>query len=293
MLRDAAEKSKRIFRVDSEFRVGEHARRAYSIVQSGALGNIRKIVAGVPESDVPLELQPDMPVPEELDYKRWQGAGVTQAPPIAYTLHGVHPRHDLKGRPGWMRKLNYCDGMITNWGTHLLNGVLWCMGLDRQWPVEISGTGAYPAANSFWNVPIAFDVTYTYANGVTLNYLTDKPFMRFEGDKGWIDAGFSHFEASHESVKNMSFDLVEKPEPRYTSEKRDFLDSVKSRQPSWEPADVGHCVTSTCLLGHLAINLGATLTWDGQKERFLDNARANAMLDRPIVTPNPDLQVKA
>ena len=24
-----------------------------------------------------------------------------------------------KSRPGWMRNLDYCDGMITNWGTHL------------------------------------------------------------------------------------------------------------------------------------------------------------------------------
>jgi len=292
-LRDASKKHGRIFRVDSEFRVGAPARRAYSIVQSGALGKIHRVVAGVPQSDVPLAPQPAMPIPEELDYKRWQGAEETQAPPIPYTLHGVHPRHDLRGRPGWMRKLNYCDGMVTNWGTHLLNGALWCMGLDRRWPAEISGTGVYPAAGSFWNVLLEFDVTYKYAGGVTLIYRTEKPYMRFEGDKGWIDAGFGHFKASDDALLKVKYELVDNPPPRRTSEKRDFLDSVKTRKPTWEPAEVGHCVTSTCLLGHLAVNLGSTLKWDGQHERFLDNDRANAMLDRPIVTPASELQVKA
>ncbi len=291
-LRDAAEQYDRIFRVDSEFRVGAPARRAYSIVQSGALGKIHKVYAAVPESDVPLAPQPEMPVPEELDYRRWQGAHQTQAPPIPYTLHGVHPRRDLRGRPGWMRKLNYCDGMITNWGTHLLNGALWCMGLDRSWPVEISGSGVYPNAESFWNVLLKFDVTYKYADGVELVYRTEKPYMRFEGDRGWIDAGFSHFKASDDALLKGKHELVDHPEPRYTSEKRDFLDSVKSREPSWEPALVGHHVTSTCLLGHLAIAMGETLKWDGAEERFIENDRANTLLDRPITKANPHLQAK-
>ena len=70
-----------------------------------------------------------------------------------------------------------------------------------------------------------------------------------------------HFRASDDALLEMSFDLVDEPDARYTSEKRDFLDSVKTRTPSWEPAEVGHCVTSTCLLGHLAINLGERTDW--------------------------------
>ncbi len=286
-LRDAAEKYDRIFRVDSEFRVGGPARRAYSIVQSGALGKIHKVYACVPMSDIPLAPQPEMPVPEELDYRRWQGTQQTQAPAIAYTVNGVHPRHDLRGRPGWMRQLNYCDGMITNWGSHLLNGALWCMGLDREFPVEISGKGVYPEATSFWNVLLEFDITYKYKGGVEVIYRTEKPYMRFEGDKGWIEAGFSHFDASDKSLLKAKHQLVDDPLPRQTSEKRDFLDSVKSRKPTLEPAQVGHCVTSACLLGHLAVHLGEGLQWDGKNECFVDSDRANAMLDRPIVSPEP------
>lgn len=291
-LTEAAARWKRIFRVDSEFRVGTPARRAYSIVQENLLGKIVRVKVGVPQSDVACPPQPSMPVPEELDYVRWQGAGVTQAPSIPYTLNGVHPRHDLKSRPGWMRRLNYCDGMITNWGTHLLNGALWCLGLDRQWPVEVEGTGTYPPKESFWNVLLRFRVIYRFGDGLEIEYHTERPYMRFEGDKGWIEADFTNFRASEESFLKRSFPLVDSPPARLTSEKRDFLDAVKTRQPPLEPADVGHHVTSICLMGHIAVYLGEKLRWDSGKEMFLDNPDANNFLTTPIVSPNPRFQEK-
>jgi hypothetical protein len=151
--------------------------------------------------------------------------------------------------------------------------------------LEITGSGVYPGADSFWNVLLEFDVRYKYANGVEIIYRTEKPYMRFEGDRGWIDAGFSHFQASDDALLTKKYPLVDAPQPGQTSEKRDFLDSVKSRQPSAEPALVGHHVTSTCLLGHVAVYLGEKLRWDGAQEQFINNERANALLDQPIVAP--------
>jgi len=291
-LAEAAKKRGRIFRVDSEFRVGGPARRAYCLLQSGVLGKIGAVRVGVPGTDAPLPPQKPTPPPPELDYKRWLGAGVTQAPPMPYNVHAVHPRRNLRGRPGWMRRLNFCDGMITNWGTHLMNGALWCLGLDRDWPVEISGTGLYPPAESFWNVLLKFHVTYRFADGLQIDYRTERPYMRFEGDRGWIEADFQQIKASDKKFLAMKFDLADRPLPRQRSEKRDFLDSVKSRRDPLEPADVGYHVTAVCLLGHLAIRLQETLRWDREKERFIDNDRANQMLDRPITTPAPALQAK-
>lgn len=292
-LAETAARLNRIFRVDSEFRVGAPARRAYSVLRENLLGKILRVKVGVPQTDVACPPQPEMPVPEELDYARWQGAGVTQAPPIPYTLNGVHPRHDLKGRPGWMRCLNYCDGMITNWGTHLLNGALWCLGLDRSWPTEIEGTGIYPPKDSFWNVLLQFRVIYRFENGLEIEYHTERPYMRFEGEKGWIEADFNKFQASDDALVKKSFPLTDSPPPRFTSEKRDFLDSVKSREPTWEPADVGHHVTSICLMGHIVVFLGEKLRWDPDRESFVDNPEANKYLSEPIVSPNPRFQKSA
>jgi hypothetical protein len=43
-------------------------------------------------------------------------------------------------------------------------------------------------------------------------------------------------------------------------------------------------------MGHLAFHLGEKLTWDGEKQRFVDNDQANSMLGTPIERPNPALQ---
>ena len=72
---------------------------------------------------------------------------------------------------------------------------------------------------------------------------------------------------------------------RFKSDKRDFIDCVKSREETLEPAEVGHRVTSLCHLGHIAIQVGGKLRWDPQRERFVDNDAANEFVDKPIHAP--------
>ena len=69
------------------------------------------------------------------------------------------------------------------------------------------------------------------------------------------------------------------------TDKQDFIDCVKSRGETLEPAEVGHRVTSLGHLGQIAIQVGEKLTWDPDKERFAGNDRANALIDRPIHAP--------
>jgi predicted dehydrogenase len=274
----AAKEHKRIFRVDSEFRSGKPAHWATTIIRNGYLGKVKRVIACVPESDIRCDPQPEMPVPKELDYERWQGP----APRAPYTLNRVHTPQSY-ARPGWMRHLFYCDGMITNWGTHLNNGAMWATDKERTGPVEIDGKGVYPDRDSFWNVLLSFEITYRFADGLEWIYKTEKPYFRIEGDEGWIYADFSKMDAEPKSL------LTLEPKPtdqqfRFKSEKQDFIDSVRSREDTLEPAEVGHRVTSLGLLGHISIRLGRKLAFDPVKETFVDD-EANAYLDKPIQTP--------
>ncbi len=270
--------TKRIFRVDSEFRSGKGAHQAAELVRNGRLGKIRKVLVCVPQSDIPCPPQPDMPVPKELDYERWQGPAA-RAP---YTVNRVHTPQKWD-RPGWMRRLDYCDGMVTNWGTHLLNGALWALGLDRTGPLEIEGKGTYPDPESFWNVLLNFEIKYRYPGDIEIVYKTDKPYYRIEGDKGWIEVSFQGIKAEPESLlkETIGDDEIRFP---LRSEKEDFIDAILSGGDTLEPAVVGHRVTSTCLLGHIAVRTGEKLRWDSEKERFLDNPKAAEYLDKPITT---------
>jgi predicted dehydrogenase len=220
-----------------------------------------------------------MPVPADLDYERWQGP----APRALYTLNRVHKPRSYE-RPGWMRHLFYCDGMITNWGTHLNDIAQWGNGSDRTGPVSVEGRGEYPPADSFWNVLLKFEVEYKYASGVRLIYKTDKPYVRFEGTEGWIQADMKKVEASSPKLMDVKDSDGWKPLP-FKSDKRDFIDAIKTRGRTLEDAEVGHRTTSVCHLGHIAIQLGGRLEWDPERERFRGNDAANAMIGKPIHAP--------
>ena len=68
-------------------------------------------------------------------------------------------------------------------------------------------------------------------------------------------------------------------------EKRDFLDAVKSRGQTLEDAEVGHRTASLGHLGHIAIQLGRTLKFDPDNERFLGDEEANQRLALPPGRP--------
>ena len=277
ILSDFVTRHKRVFRTDSEFRSKPNFHRAVELVRNGYLGKLRMIRTGVP---VPSPESPSfvqMPVPEELDYDMWLGP----APKADYTENRIQQRKGYE-RPGWMRVRDYCDGMITNWGTHLNDIAQWGNGTERTGPVEIEGTGAYPPEGNMWDTLTGFEVKYRYANGVQLVYKTESPYCRFEGTEGWIHTNFGGVPIDAEPKSLLTVKI--KPDGvrfRLKDEKRDFIDCVKSRGQTLEDAEVGHRTTSLCHLGHIAVQMGQKLNWNPETERFTNSDEANKLLATP------------
>ena len=68
--------------------------------------------------------------------------------------------------PGWMRILDYAEGMICNWGTHLLDVASLINNSERTGPISIEGRGEYPEAGSgLWDTLIDLEIQFKYANG--------------------------------------------------------------------------------------------------------------------------------
>jgi predicted dehydrogenase len=282
LLCDVVTKTKRVFRTDSEFRSNRTMHRAAQLVRNGKIGKLQRIITMTPK-DPTLPAQPDMPVPEELDYEMWQGPAV----PRPYTVQRVHPHQDAKGRPGWLCISDYADGMMANWGAHLNDIALWGADLDHSGPVTIDGTGKFPPKENLWDVISEFDVTFTYANGVTLQCKTQSPVIRWEGTEGWIQVKYpNEIEAEPESLLSWKPGPQDIALPYKTSEKRDFLDGVKSRGPVLYDCEAGHRNNSLAHLSLIAIALGRKLKWDPAKERFIGDDGANARL-RPITWREP------
>lgn len=282
LLNEVVTKTRRVFRTDSEFRSSKVMHRAAQLVRNGKLGKLQRIITMTPK-DPTLAAQPEMPVPAELDYEMWQGP----APRRPYTVQRVHPHHDAKGRPGWLCIRDYADGMMANWGAHLNDIALWAADLDHAGPVEIAGTGKYPPAGNLWDVIAEFDVTFRYANGVTLQCKTDEPIIRWEGTEGWLQVKYPNdIEAQTESILNWNPGPNDVNLTFKTSEKRDFLDGVKSRGPVLYDCEAGHRNNSLAHLSLIAIDLGRKLKWDPAKERFIGDEEANSRL-KPITWREP------
>lgn len=285
MLADLVAKNKRVFRVDSEFRSLEPMHRAAELVRNGRIGKLLVVRTGSPREVFPEEPETVTAPPPELDYDLWLGP----APKVDYMQKRVHTPKNIKTRPGWMRNLDYCDGMITNWGTHLNDIGQWGAGTERTGPVEVKASGTFHDSK-VWNVLEKFDAWYKFANGMEMFYQMGEPHVRFEGEKGWIQVNYAASKLAPERLTASDPKILKEvigPEEIHfplKSEKQDFLDSIKSRGRTLEDEEVGQRTTSLCHLAHISIKLGGVkLAWDPDKETFPGHAEANKLISRPAL----------
>jgi hypothetical protein len=142
------------------------------------------------------------------------------------------------------------------------------------------------------NVPIKYDLTYHYGNGVEMNVKNgqgkvwdpDSCFLEFQGDKGWVrrKTWTAGLEASDKKILRTRYTPEESKHwhlPPY--EQRDFLNCVKSRKRTTYPAIDLHHMSTTLHMGVISIKLGRKLRWDTQKEEFINDDEANRLCKRP------------
>lgn len=278
----AVKKYRRVFRTDSEFRCNRTFHHAVELIRNGKIGRLQHILSATPK-DSTLSAQPDMPVPAELDYDMWLGP----APLKPYTEKRVHPPQLLNGRPGWLCIRDYADGMMANWGAHLNDIAMWANDTEHTGPVQIEATGKFAPPGNLWDVIQEFEAHFHFANGVRLTCRTDQPLLRFEGTEGWIEVRYPNsLETSHEALMSWKPGPGDLTFPLKRSEKRDFLDAVKSRQQPMYDAEGGHRVNSLSHLALAAIELGRSLKWNPTAEKVIGDKAANELLKpKPLRKP--------
>lgn len=275
---ETIKKYKVITRNDSEFRTLPKFSRAVELVRNGRIGKIQRIYVAVPSelNGSALPPQPTMQVPSELNYDMWLGP----AWEVPYTEKRVHAIKAY-GRPGWMRVSEYCNGMISNWGAHLMGIAQWGHNTEYTGPVSIESTGDFD--KGLWNTMNRFDIKYQFADGVEVFFKIERPYVRFEGADGWIEIEYpDKLTASSQSILNSEIGPNELQIRDLPSDKDDFLLAVKANKPSLEPLETAHRTISICQLGLIAIKTGSNLTWDPSKEEIIGDNAATALIDMPI-----------
>ena len=292
----AVAEHQRIFQTASENRSIDTYIRLIELVRAGAIGKLRHIEVGIPEGNTDLRLGPQsketytlqrpQDPPPELDYDMWLG----QAPQMPYIPARTH------GAFRW--NLAFSGGVLTDWGAHMIDLAQWGHDTERTGPIEVTGKGDFPPGDAVFNTAPTCALTYKYADGVTMNVATVGPLIRFEGTEGWVESrGWrAPLVASDPEILKRSVDpesvRVYRPKQVVLStdgsvggEHRNFYDCVKSRKPTYAPAETGHRSITIAHIGNIAMRLGRALRWDPEKEDFVGDSQANALLSRPQRDP--------
>jgi predicted dehydrogenase len=271
-------------RKNAVFQVGTQQRNcplfqgACELVRNGRLGKLHRITVELPvyPQGGPF---PAEPVPPELNWDLWLG----QAPAADYTFE----RFDK-----YRAFYEYAGGSMTDWGAHHIDIAQWAMGDHDVAPVSVTAQADMPHIENGFSVPGEFSADFVYPNDVQMHVRTDRKAcgILFEGDEGRI-----YVNRRRLTGKPVE-DLAKNPLPpdairlrnripywgRYGEiHIRDFLNCIKTGEQPMSDVATQHRSMTACHLGNIALRLGRKVRWDGQREQFVDDAEANAMLSRP------------
>jgi predicted dehydrogenase len=292
---EAAARYNRVVQVGTQQRSGEHFVKAVELVRSGKIGKVTLAETWIHGNQYPegLECPPDTQAPPWFDYDLWLGPAPTRPYNRIRTLNTF--------RWFW----DYSGGILTDWGTHLLDIVNWAMGVEA--PRTIHATGGKFVLEDCRETPDTLEVMYEYpaspisgkefivrfANRVTNGHGPDGHDygIQFYGTDGTLFVDRSGYtlwpEPTRVGVDRIANRNVIHGEgsPQHYPHVLNFLDCVRSRQKTHSDVATMHRSTSVGLLGVISYKLGRKLTWDAEREQFPDDAEANKLLTKEYRKP--------
>jgi len=191
------------------------------------------------------------PVPEGFNWEFWLGP----APWAPYNKRRCSAAYGLGGN-GFRTWEDYSGGMMTDWGGHKFGGALHGLKLDHTGPSKIT-----PPADGK-------PLTYHFATGQTLRVQRGPSYVCEGGDVTAmrhikVPAGLRWYADGCRSLV------------------QDFVHCVKTREKPFRDVEWSHRSATVCHLGNICLKLNRTLQWDPDKEDFVGDAEASAMVDRP------------
>jgi predicted dehydrogenase len=258
--------------------------KAAEIVRNGLIGKITRVEVGLPAGNSPSKedaehMTPTDP-PPELDYNAWIGPSQM----MLYVRGRVHGN--------WRQNYNTGGGQLLDWIGHHCDIAHWGCGFDNSGPFEIEGTGEFPPVDAVWNTCTKYRIELKYPGDVAMTiaggYGEIRSGTKWIGTDGWVWVDRGGFESSNADWQ----DMKELPESERkiklilsTNHIRNFLDSVRSRQPTITPAETAHHSAIPGHLGLISMLVGRKLKWDAQEEKILDDPEASELLTRPFRPP--------
>ena len=277
----AAEHHNRVVQVGQWQRSGAHWLEAMDYVQSGNLGEIRTVKSWAYMDWIKsIPVKPNGPAPDGVDYDMWLGP----APAKPFNPNRFH----FNFRWFW----DYAGGLMTDWGVHLIDIVVW--GMQAQYPHRVVSSGgnfAYP--DSAIQTPDTqqaiyefdgFSMIWEHAVGIGLGPFQRTHGIAFIGNNGTLVVDRSRWELFPEA-ENGSYKLDSQPariarasERGLDQHTQNFIDCMRSRSTPRCDVKTASLAAVNAHLGNIALRTGDALDWDAGKSQFTANKAANGYL---------------
>ena len=280
----AVQQNKRIWQTGSWQRSVENFHYASEIVRNGLIGEIKRVEVGLPSGHTDFagtgrKMQITDP-PANLDFEHWIGPSKME-PYIEGRIH-----------MNWRWNYNTGGGQLLDWIGHHCDIAHWGCDFDNAGPSEIEGQGEFPKPDAIWNTCTKYRAELKYPKGITMiiagGHNDIRSGTKWIGSDGWVWVDRGGFDCSKAEFKDMSrlpANLRKVQLFNSRNHQGNFLDCIKTRQPTITPVETAH---HSAIPGHLALismMVKRKIRWDAEKEVIIDDPEASKLLTNAIIAP--------
>jgi predicted dehydrogenase len=296
----AVQKYKRIWQTGSWQRSENNFRIGAEVVRNGLIGKLTHVEVGLPSGHTDFAKTKDKMMvsapPPELDYDMWIGPATMQD----YIEGRVHKN--------WRWDYNIGGGQLLDWIGHHCDIAHWGMDADNSGPSEIKPIQAdFPPRTDVWNTATKYRAEAKYANDVTMTIAGGHPDIKMGtkwiGTDGWVYVNRGAYDASKPELKQivkkrdgdkvvesaaapkLGDDVIKTRLYNTPGHHRNFLDCVKSREPTVTPVTTAHRSATPGHLALISMMVNRPLKWDPVKEEIIGDAEASKLLGREYRAP--------
>ncbi len=268
-----ANRYNRIFQMGNQIHAGDNFHRVVEIIQSGAIGKVHTVRLW--KTGPPPDLGSPSPerIPSTLNWDMWLG-------PAPYTDYIPAKCHFT-----YRYFLDYSGGVFADFWCHIADIVYWS--LQPKGLKSISAKGEAPTGIA--DAPTWIDVDYEF-DGLKIHWTSTAPDVPgaakrgigafFEGDKGTLICDYGSREITINGQTLTDIADVPQSIPRSPGHQQNFVDAVKARTQPESNLVYARELTLPMHLGLISYRVGRPLQWDAEKEKFVGDEAANALLSR-------------
>ncbi len=260
----AVRKYNRVCQVGTHQRSMEPNAWAVDRIRNGAIGKVHTVVAHLYKAPKRYEGLSKEPIPRGLDWNLWTG-------PAAMRPYNHRLQERMEGYQGWAQWWDYSGGDVTLHGAHAADQIQYTLGKDDTGPVEI-----WPTSEG-----LDAEVRMKYADGTMVRFEREEGVLWgavFIGEKGKIEINRGRVASNPaELVASAPKSSGGNAEPHL----QNWLDCIKTREEPIAHVEAGHRAVNLCHLINICRELGRKVNWNPDREQFVDDPAANALLDRP------------